>query len=120
MPTLQAYPRRNLGSNVINVRKNLVYLQELRGIDNNKYWLVYAPIFVYNSYIKRNMKTTLNSNRTVAVDPDYYWQPMTTCPRGVKCQLLGRGGVAVYGTYNGKDTFWQCWAPLPKRKPKLK
>lgn len=57
--------------------------------------------------------TELNSERTVAVDREYYWRGMDTCPRGVKVQLLGRGGVAVYGAYNGKDTWWTHWAPLP-------
>lgn len=54
------------------------------------------------------------STNGVAVDQDYFWQPMETCPRGVKVQLLGEGGVAVYGTYDGK-TAWQGWAPLPKK-----
>ena len=36
---------------------------------------------------------------------------------GVKLQLLGKGGVAVYGTWNGKDTFYTHWAPVPKRRP---
>lgn len=53
----------------------------------------------------------------VAVDHGYYWQPMSTCPNGVKVQLLGTGGVATYGHYNGKDTFFTHWAPLPKRNP---
>ena len=61
--------------------------------------------------------TPLNSDGTVAVDPDYFWRPMHTCLRGVKVQLLGDGGVAIYGTYDGKDLFWQGWAPLPKRRP---
>lgn len=55
------------------------------------------------------------SNNTVAVDKAYYWQPMSACPRGFKVQLLGRGGVAIYGTYDGKDPFWEGWAPLPSR-----
>lgn len=59
--------------------------------------------------------TKLDKSGTVAVDPNYFWQPMTTCPRGVKVQLLGQGGVAVYGNYNGKDTFFTHWAPLPKK-----
>lgn len=63
--------------------------------------------------------TKLDKSGTVAVDPDYYWRPMETCPRGVKVQLLGAGGVALYGQYNGKDTFYKYWAPLPKiRKEK--
>jgi hypothetical protein len=32
----------------------------------------------------------------------------------VKVQLLGKGGVALYGQYNGKDGFYTHWAPLPK------
>ena len=60
----------------------------------------------------------LNRDKTVAVATDYFWNDnMTDCPRGVKVQLLGKSGVAVYGQYNGVDTFWTDWAPLPKRRP---
>lgn len=59
----------------------------------------------------------IDSTAVAAVDPDYYWQSLSTCPRGVKVQLLSIEGVAVYGNYDGKDTFWTHWAPLPK-KPK--
>ena len=62
--------------------------------------------------------TQLNSDQTVSVDPDYFWRAMETCPRGVKVQLLGAGGVALYSQYNGTDKFWRGWAPLPKRAPK--
>lgn len=62
------------------------------------------------------MTVALNSERNVAVDKAYYWQPIATCPRGVKVQLLGAGGVAVYGQFNGKDDFWTHWAPLPVRR----
>lgn len=58
----------------------------------------------------------LNSAGTVAVDRKYYWQPLETCPRGVKVQLLGRGGVAVYGQYDGKEKWWSAWAPLPTQR----
>lgn len=58
----------------------------------------------------------LNADQTVAVATDVYFNPdMSTAPRGVKLQLIGEGGVAVYGTYNG-DPFWQEWAPVPKRR----
>lgn len=60
---------------------------------------------------------SLNADQTVAVDPAYFWRDMDTCPRGVKVQLLNAGGVAIYGTYDGRDTFFQAWAPLPKRRP---
>lgn len=64
------------------------------------------------------MTHTLNTDRTVAVATDVYWNPdMSACPRGVKVQLLGAGGVATYGEYHGPaDTFWTDWAPLPKRR----
>lgn len=55
------------------------------------------------------------SNNEVAVDHDYYWRTMETCPRGVKVQLLSNWGVAMYGNYNGRDE-WCGWAPLPKRR----
>ena len=58
----------------------------------------------------------LNGDRTTAVATDYFWnEDMQACPRGVKVQLLGLGGVAVYGTYSGSD-FWTAWAPCPKRR----
>ena len=60
----------------------------------------------------------LNRDRTVAVATDVFWnEDMNTCPRGTKCQLLGVGGVATYGVYNG-DPFWVAWCPLPKRREK--
>lgn len=58
----------------------------------------------------------LNTEKSVAVAEGYYWQDMSTCPRGVKVQLLGEGGVAVYGIWDGRSTFWQGWAPLPRRR----
>lgn len=62
------------------------------------------------------MSYALNSSHTVAVATDYYWIPINDdTPRGVKLQLLSIGGVATYGTYNGKDKFFTHWAPLPKR-----
>jgi len=65
---------------------------------------------------------TVNENATkgVAVDQTYYWQPMATCPRGMKVQLLGAGGVAMYGAYNGRDTFYTGWAPLPNKPEWMK
>ena len=53
------------------------------------------------------------SDNVVAVDHSYEWQPMMTCPRNVKVQLLNAGGVATYGHYEGNGSFWQGWAPLP-------
>ena len=65
------------------------------------------------------MNHTVNKHHAVAVATNVYWQPIDKdTPRGVKLQLLGVGGVAAYGVWNGKDTFWTDWAPLPKRRPK--
>jgi hypothetical protein len=57
----------------------------------------------------------LNRDQTVAVDPTYFWKPIgLETPRGVKLQLLGQGGVAVYGTLGSRtDGFWTHYAPLP-------
>lgn len=55
-----------------------------------------------------------NSSHEVAIDRAYKWDPdMSQCPRGVKVQLLGAGGVPAYALYDGKDPFWIKWAPLP-------
>lgn len=62
------------------------------------------------------MTSQIDSTGTAAVDHNYFWQPIETCPRGAKVQLLGKGGVAMYGQYHGKDTFYTHWAPLPKLK----
>jgi hypothetical protein len=59
----------------------------------------------------------LTKDGTAVVDTEYYWQPIETCPRSAKVQLLSVHGVAVYGEWHGKDKFWTHWAPLPK-KPK--
>jgi len=61
----------------------------------------------------------LKVNRDAAVDHSYFWQPMETCPHGVKVQLLNLGGVATYGKYTGKGE-WLGWAPLPKIKKEKK
>jgi len=59
---------------------------------------------------------TINATHTAAVATDYYWIPIDgNTPRGVKLQLLGNGGVAAYGNYQGAP-FWSHWAPLPKRE----
>ncbi len=62
------------------------------------------------------MTHTINSAHTVAVSTDTYWIPIDEdTPRSVKLQLLGRGGVAHYGNYDGDD-FWTHWCPLPKKR----
>ena len=62
------------------------------------------------------MTHTTSTDGSTAVDPNYYWQPIATCPLGVKVQLLGKSGVALYSTYRKNDGFFTHWAPLPKLK----
>lgn len=63
------------------------------------------------------MNYRINTAKTAAVSADIEFLPMDTCPRSVKVILLGAGGVATIGQYNGpKDTFWTGWFPLPKKR----
>ena len=64
------------------------------------------------------MTYAINNAGTVAVATDCYWIPIDeNTPRGVKLQLLTKGGVAIYGHWDRRETFYTHWAPLPK-KPK--
>ena len=52
----------------------------------------------------------------MAVDQNYFWdEDMSRCQRGVKYQLLGKGGMPEYKVYDG-DPFWVAYALLPKRR----
>jgi hypothetical protein len=60
----------------------------------------------------------LSKDQSVAVATDYFWKRIDDdTPHGVKLQLLGIGGVAAYGQWDGKNRFWTHYAPLP-RMPK--
>ena len=61
-----------------------------------------------------------DSTGTAFVDQTYYWRHMATCPIGLKVQLRNASGVAVHGSYNGRDTQWTGWTPLPKDPEWLK
>jgi hypothetical protein len=58
------------------------------------------------------------TNNPVAPSDDVFWLPMDDCPRAVKVQLLGPGGVAIYGTFDGKDKQWLGWQRIPRRRKK--
>lgn len=59
----------------------------------------------------------MNGDQSVAVSTEVFWnEDMAACPRGAKVQLLGEGGVALYGSYDGKDPFYVGWAPVPRRR----
>ena len=62
------------------------------------------------------MTYQIDSTGGAAVDPDYYWnEDMESCPLGTKVQLLGAGGTATHGHYDG-GAFWIGWTPLPRRR----
>ncbi len=64
------------------------------------------------------MNYKVNTDRTAVVSTDAeFSEDMGRCPRGVKCLLLGAGGVASVSEYHG-ERFWVGWFPLPRRKVK--
>lgn len=67
------------------------------------------------------MSVKTSADGSVAVDPDYFWQPMGTCPVGQKVQLLTVHGVAIYGNYSSHQArSYMAWAPLPRKPDWLK
>lgn len=57
----------------------------------------------------------LTSDRTAAVSTQSTFLSMDSCPISRKVILLGAGGVATVGQYDGREPFWQGWHPLPRR-----
>lgn len=51
-----------------------------------------------------------------AVDQEYFYRSMDTAPQNVRILLLNPDNVACLGTYNGRDTYWRGWSPLPRIK----
>lgn len=66
------------------------------------------------------MNVKPSTDNKVAVDRGYHWQPMATCPRGLKVQLLTRYGIPVYGHSNPLDKHFVGWCPLPSMTPEIK
>lgn len=65
----------------------------------------------------------LTADKAAAVSLHHEYLPMDTCPISTKVILLGAGGIAIIGQWNGKDPFWLGWFPLPKApktQPKYK
>jgi hypothetical protein len=61
-------------------------------------------------------KYKLNVDRSVAVSTIYYYEPMKTCPKGVTVILLNPGDSATFGIYDGVDTQWKGWFPMPRAR----
>lgn len=57
----------------------------------------------------------ISSDSVAAVSTESTFLPMSTCPISRKVILLGAGGVATVGQYDGHEPFWQGWHPLPGR-----
>lgn len=66
------------------------------------------------------MTVKITSDKSTAVDQDYFWRPLETCPLSAKVQLLTQGGIAVYGQYHREAKGYLGWAPLPKRPEWMK
>jgi hypothetical protein len=47
------------------------------------------------------------------VDAEKQWRHMNSCPVATRVELFGAGGIAHMGAWNGKDSFWLAWHPLP-------
>jgi hypothetical protein len=65
-------------------------------------------------------RVKVTGDGAAAVDQDYFWQPLSTCPLSAKVQLLTAGGVAVYGQYSKGQKGYKGWAPLPKKPEWMK
>ena len=59
------------------------------------------------------MSYKISGDGTTAVDHDYYWRSLDTCPRGVSVWLLTRYGRAIDGQWNGQEDM-VGWCPKPK------
>jgi hypothetical protein len=63
------------------------------------------------------MTVKITSDKAAAVDQDYFWRPLHTCPLSAKVQLLTEGGVAVYGQYSPGFGGRPAGAEFPARIP---
>lgn len=61
----------------------------------------------------------VSQTKSAAVNTEVFWLSVVSYPppTGVKLQLINsKYGVAVYGNWSPKDTFWTHWQGLPKFK----
>lgn len=57
-----------------------------------------------------------SSDRAAVVDDSVFWREIATDPppEGAKLQLINQSaGVAQYGKWSRKDTFFTHWCPMP-------
>ena len=60
------------------------------------------------------------TNKEAETDPSLEWRPIETCPTGPKVLLLNQAGIANTGWYDGKDSWFVAWFPLPKIPPAIR
>jgi hypothetical protein len=56
----------------------------------------------------------MTTNKDAITDNALIWRQMKDCPTGPKVLLLNKAGIAQTGYYDGKDTWFVGWFPLPK------
>jgi hypothetical protein len=61
-----------------------------------------------------------DNTRTAVVDPTMTYRDMSHCPIQQRVILLSQGGIAQVGTWDGRNTFFVGWHPLPVRKKESK
>jgi hypothetical protein len=62
----------------------------------------------------------MTTNQDAITDPDLFFRSMDTCPKGPKVLLVNQAGIASTGSWDGKDTWWIGWYPLPKIPPEIR
>jgi len=55
----------------------------------------------------------VSDDGSTVVDPNYYYKPIETCPKGVNVWLLTKYGIGVVGNYTGQVDIIG-WCPKPK------
>lgn len=60
------------------------------------------------------MNFRINTEKTACVALEVEYQPMTSCPLGVRVLGLSKGLVARVDRVTSRDTDLIGWAPLPK------
>jgi hypothetical protein len=56
----------------------------------------------------------MTTNKDAVTDPGLMFRSMEGCPTGPKVLLLNTAGIAQTGWWDGKDTWYVGWYPLPK------
>ena len=58
--------------------------------------------------------------KDAVTDPNLVYRSMDTCPTGPKVLLLNKAGIAQTGWYDGKQSWYVGWYPLPKIPPEIR